>query len=613
MAKFFLPRIKKKKKATSVDLHSLFNKMTKGYKEIQRTKKPEQIPLTLEGGKGNLGGGKIELGGDVGGNIKGEFTAVGGDKDKLTVVEETKGILIPKENELPGIGATDIEYTEDLSETNIKYNLIPRDPKKPAFAKANITWDDNDSSLTYNVIEPELNPDQKDLLKEIKTRLEEEVNVDFSKLQEMEIRDYLSKEFEAVVNSMKVDLLPAEKQSFEYYIMRDFIGIGPIEPLMHDPNIEDISCAGLNIPIFVFHRNPNFGSLKTNITFKEKEDLDSFAIKLAQKSEKTISVADPLLDGTLPDGSRVQATLSTDIARRGSNFTIRKFTEKPITPIDVLNYNTVDTRALAYLWMAIEFGKSMVVSGGTATGKTSMLNALSLFIKPERKIVSIEDTAELRLPHPHWVPEVARESISAFGEQGSKSVDLYDLLKASLRQRPEYIIVGEVRGKEAYVMFQQMATGHTGLSTIHADSIQSLIDRLTTPPVELHESLIQNLELVIFMTNVRYRGSYIRKVNEIYEITGYDKQKGLLMNRIFNWNRKTDKIESNNPSFVLQDIADSLGAKSVDVKSELSKRMRILNWMQENDIVDYRDCASIFNLYYTNPEGLMNALEEAGY
>ncbi|HDJ96523.1 MAG TPA: hypothetical protein ENG45_00435 [Candidatus Aenigmarchaeota archaeon] len=385
-----------------------------------------------------------------------------------------------------------------------------------------------------------------------------------------------------------------------YYIDRDFVGLGKIEAIMHDKDIEDISCDGVGIPIFVFHRDPKLGSLVTNVKFDNAEELNTFVIRLAQLCGKSVSVTSPILDGSLPDGSRVQATLATDIARRGSNFTIRKFTKEPLTPTHVLNWGTIDVKALAYLWLAVDYGCSIMISGGTATGKTSFLNILSLFIRPENKIVSIEDTPELKLPHPHWVPQIARTPIAA---EGSKEVDMFTLLKESLRQRPDYIIVGEVRGKEAYVLFQQMATGHPALATMHSDSLDKLVDRLTTPPISLPASLIQNLDIIIFLIKARYRGKFIRRVKEILEMVKFDEKRNKpIVNKIFEWNSFKDRIEVKGKSLVLKKIKEKFGFRENELREELKRRMLVLKWMQERNLTDYRDVSRVINFYYNFPE-----------
>ncbi len=470
---------------------------------------------------------------------------------------------------------------------------------------ANIIWDPNISSLRYNLKEPALSKYEEQILKESKNLLQEKLNIDFSKIRLEKAFKFLIEKFYQIMDELGYKLTEDQKIRMQYYIYRDFMGLGKIEPLMHDDNIEDISCDGVNIPIFVYHRNPLYGQMRTNIIFRSKEELDSFVLRLSQKAGKSLTIANPLLEGSLPDGSRVQATLGTDIARRGSNFTIRKFTRKPMTPTDLLNYNTGSSEMFAYLWMALENRLSILVSGGTATGKTTFLNALSLFIKPEFKIISIEDTPELRLPHPNWVPVVAR---GGYGRQEYGQVSMFNLLKSSLRQRPDYIIVGEVRGEEAYVLFQGMATGHSGLGTLHADSIEAVIDRLITKPINLPKAMIDNLDIIVFLELIRREGSYVRRVAEVLEIVGYDyKTQKLKTNIAFVWDPSTDKYISKK-SVLLEKIRIKMSYSEDQIKQDMHNRIRLLNWLKNNNINDYREVSKYISAYYINPELVMSQI-----
>lgn len=490
-------------------------------------------------------------------------------------------------------------------EIDIKYSLIPKKPKKgeKIFAYAHIHKLKNE--IIYEVIEPKLTESLKNILEEIKNIIIDTIDVDLREIKKKEAKTYLENAFFNALKYIKKNLTQDDIEILKYYVFRDFFGLGKIEPLLNDSNIEDISCDGINIPVYVYHRNPSLGSLKTNIVFSAKQELDNFVIKLAERCGKTISISKPLLNSTLPDGSRVQATLGTDIARHGSNFTIRMFTEKPLTPIDIIKYKTCDYKTMAFLWLAIEHGRSILISGGTATGKTSLLNAIALFIRPEMKIVSIEDTAEIRLVHEHWIPEVARTVI---GER-EEEVDMYDLLKESLRQRPDYIIVGEVRGKEAYVLFQQIATGHPGLGTIHAEDFPRLIDRLTTKPISLPPSLLENLDLVVFLKRLRKEGKYIRRVTSLVEVVGYSRKKQEpFFNEIVKWDPKTDTFISVGKSVVLKQIAETLALSIDEIYDEFKLRAYVLKWMVKNNIIDYRDVSNYISMFYNNKEKLIKVV-----
>lgn len=567
----------------------IFNKLLRGYRISKRKKeKPPEIPLQL-----------LQVPTKAPKEEKEE------KKEKLLI----EGIEIP-ELRTRRVRARGIERREEEERVFLTYPLIPSKPKKgePIFSYAKIRFDPQLNRYVYRVVEPELTGKLRKILSKLRELLEQRLDIDFSKLKRVEAKEYLYNEAVKLLEYFPVKLTETEKKVIGYYVERDFIGLGKIEPLMNDPDIEDISCDGVGIPVFVFHRNPKLGSLVTNVVFDDANELDSFVTRLAQLCGKTISVASPLLNGSLPDGSRVQATLATDIARRGSNFTIRKFTEEPLTPAHLMNWGTIDVKTLAYLWIVVDYGGSVIVSGGTATGKTSLLNILSLFIRPDYKIVSIEDTPEIRLVgHPHWIPHVARTPIAGIGKY--EEIDMFTLLKESLRQRPDYIIVGEVRGKEAYVMFQQMAIGHPSLASMHADNLEKLLDRLTTPPIELPPSLIQNLDIVVFLAKSRYRGKFVRRVREIIEIVGFDTEKNEpITNLLFQWNAHTDKIETVGKSVVLKKLLDKMGLKESQLKEELERRMLVLEWMKDRNMTDFKDVATLINLYYNYPERVISGI-----
>jgi flagellar protein FlaI len=488
---------------------------------------------------------------------------------------------------------------------------ITQGMEKKVVSYATIKWNEETQELIYSVHEPEMDDEEKALLDEIKDILKEKLSVDFTKIRGAQAYNYIITEFNKILKKIGIKLTPEQQLKFNYYVYRDFIGLGRMEPLMHDPNIEDISCVGYGIPVFIYHRDPLFNQVATNVMFKSKASLDSFVLKLAQKCGKSLTLAEPLMDGALPDGSRVQATYGVkEIARRGSNFTIRKFTDRPMTPTDLIKLQTIDADTLAFLWLVVENNMSVLVSGATATGKTTFLNAISLFIKPEFKIVSIEDTAELRLPHPNWIAAVARRG---FGGQAYGEITMYDLLKSGLRQRPDYMIVGEVRGEEAMVMFQGMATGHPGLGTIHADSMPAVVDRLTNKPIDLPKPMLDNLDVVVFLEKFKVGGRFIRKVKEIAEIVGYDyNSKELVTNVAFRWDPNKKSFVSFD-SVVLDRIQQRAGFTIDDLKLDMERRIRLLKYLVRENVNDYRTFSTYINKYYHNPsfvEKLPEAPEE---
>ncbi len=580
------------RKGKGLNLYKVFNASVKGYKrakEMERKKNPE-----------------ILSSGDIVKILRG--AGIENEKPEERKTEDVKGIEITASEERRAK-----KTEEGQQKISVTYPLIPSHPLpgQEVFASASIRWSPRESALVYLVSEPPLSEKEKILLEQIKASLIEKLDVDFTKLRRGEAKEYLERQFSETVSLMSGELPQEKRRHLLYYVERDFIGLGKIEPLMHDPNIEDISCDGVRIPIFIYHRNGRIGTVRTNISYSSPEEIDSFLNKLAQRSGKTISVAEPLLDSSLPDGSRIQLTLGTDIAKRGSNFTIRKFTDIPLSPVDMMKFGTVDPKILSYLWLITEHGKSTLIGGGTATGKTTLLNALSLFIKPELKIVTIEDTAELRLPHSHWVPQVARQPMAELGGRKIGEVDMFDLLRESLRQRPDFIIVGEVRGKEAYVLFQQIATGHAGMATIHADTMEKLVDRLTTPPIELPPSLLENLDVIIFLVRIKVGNKYVRRASAIFEVTGFDRERNApLTNMIFKWDPVADRFETANPSILLKKISDASGASETSVQKDIGRRIKVMNWLLEKDYSDYRIFAKVMKLYYTEQDRLFEMIEK---
>jgi flagellar protein FlaI len=535
------------------------------------------------------------------------------DEEEEEIEENPDGVEVPSPGKFsPNMVKEDEENDQSLADTDIVYPLVPADPDEGelVYAWAHIKWSDRQGELVYKVIEPELNPSTERALDKIKMILERSFDVNFTDLETEEAEEYLQEKIDHITDKYNISLTDEQRKVIRYYAKRDFAGLGRLQPLMNDKEVEDISCDGAGIPVYAYHRNPKFGSLKTSIEWDNPEELDSFVMKLAQRCGRSISVSSPLLDGSLPDGSRVQATLATDIARKGSNFTIRRFTEDPLTPIHMMDFETENAQIMSYLWTIIEHEKSVLVCGTTGAGKTSQLNALSLFIRPDKKIVSIEDTPELRLPHDHWVPEVARSGFGSSVEEGGE-VSMDDLLKESLRQRPEYIIVGEVRGEEAYILFQQMATGHTGLSTIHADSLDMLMDRLTTNPINLSPSLIETLDAIMLIKRIRRGDKYIRRITGLYEVEGYNKRSGIDANQVFGWDSHTDTYEVKNNSMLLKEIVEQTGGDEEQIKEELKKRQHVLNYMQDEQIKHYRDVGDVISRYYSDPQSVLEDVDKS--
>lgn len=478
----------------------------------------------------------------------------------------------------------------------------------PPFAYALIQQDPVTKQIEYKVMEAPLTAKEQEYLSFIKTELIDTLNTTMDKFKdEGSAREFLRKRvLDEIVSSNKT-LKKLDENTTEkllYHITRDLLGFGIIEPLLRDGAIEDISCDGVNIPIYIWHRE--YESIRTNLRFTNEVDLNNFAIKVAQRAGRHISVAQPLLDASLPDGSRINVTFSKEITMRGSTFTIRKFKEDPLTIIDLITWNTLSEEIAAFFWYALENNKSLLIAGGTASGKTTLLNSLAMFIRPGNKIVSIEDTAELQIPHENWIQAVARPGFGGYRADGTKrgEVSMFDLLKAALRQRPDFLFVGEVRGEEAHSMFQAMATGHAGMGTIHGDSAAGVIRRLESKPMEIPRAMIQALDMICVQRAVRRQGGKkLRRTVEIEEIVEVDQlTDDLVTNRSFAWEPNDDTFLNFGRSYVLNKIMDENGYTENMVQEELKRRAEVLHSLVRKKKRSYKDVAQVVFEYFNDPE-----------
>ena len=473
-------------------------------------------------------------------------------------------------------------------------------PIQEPYVYAAIIKDTETQKTRYEIIEPTLHGDEGKQLKEIKTLLMDEIDVDLKEIETKEkAQTYLQEQTKKIIRKYRIKVPSEAIDKLTYYVVRDFLGYGKIDPLMKDHLIEDISADGVNIPMYVWHRV--YESLPTNIIFKDETELDSFIIRMAYLSGKNISVASPILDASLPDGSRIQLTYGSEVTRRGSTFTIRRFRLDPLTISDLIALKTVSSEMAAYLWYVIENRSSVLVAGGVASGKTTMLNCLSMFIKPEMKIVSVEDTQELNLPHENWIPSVVR---LGFGHEDKRTgtITLFDLLKAAVRQRPDYIIVGEVRGEEAYTLFQAMATGHLGMCTLHAESVEAVINRLESEPMNIPKPLIAMTNVIMVMSRTEIDGKPARRTGTTAEIAGFTPETGITTEEVFHWNPRFDQFSYKGHSSILERQIKKMGINEEDVRRELNRRQTVLDWMTSRGIRRYTEVADIIREYYANPD-----------
>ncbi len=491
-----------------------------------------------------------------------------------------------------------LKKIKDKTKVDIRYCLIS------PFAFVHIYWDEKIYELVYEVEEPILTDEEMQYRKQIIKAMRDMINF-YSVVGRKEdaLLEYIDKRFKILAAELGFDLSYESYKKIYYYLCRDFIGFNEIEPILRDYFIEDIECNGLNSPLYIVHRI--YRNVKTNTIFKDADKLEGFVEKLAQRCGKYISYANPILDGSLPDGSRVNATYTKDVTSKGPTFTIRKFTKTPWTPIQLVNFHTLSPEMLAYLWILIQYKMNILIAGGTASGKTTLLNAVAFFIPPEARVVSIEDTRELNLPRENWLPSVVRTSTMP-GEKNE--ITLFTLLRSSFRQNPDYVIVGEVRGKEASVLFQGMASGHSSISTMHADSVDTIIKRLETPPINLSPTLVNVLDCVCIMTHAIVNKQETRKLKEIVEIINVNPSGIALTNTPFMWNPSQDEFYFKRSSKIFEKIAVRYGMRMEELDLEFRRRVQLIYTLFQKKIFKFEDVQKIVNKYYKKPEEVLKEL-----
>ena len=485
--------------------------------------------------------------------------------------------------------------------------------------------DPEDARNVYNAIEPGMNVDSRELMEELENHLVDYVD----ELDDLDGRKHIDrvKTMLSVLKKICVIVSPrelknarekaekkqngtlpvtrAQYETLKYELIRDKEGLGVLQPLILDPYLEDISCSGLG-PIFLEHKI--FKGLRSNIEFTDMETLDNFVIQLSERIGKPVTYRNPIIDAVLPDGSRVNLVFGQDVSRRGSNFSIRKFTETPLSIVELVEFGGLTYQIAAYLSLAMHHGLNIFVAGETASGKTTLMNALTTFLPATDKIVSIEDTPELQVPHPNWIRGVIRETSGA-GDSGS-SVNMFDLLRAALRQRPNEIIIGEIRGAEGAIAFQAMQTGHSCMATFHADSVEKLIQRLTGNPINIPKTYIDNLNLVVFQNMVRLpNGKPGRRLTSVNEIVGYDPPSDSFSYvEVFRWDPSTDEFEFTGymNSYMLEEvIAKKRGLppnRKREIYDELNRRTILLSRLKGQGITGFYEIYKV--LAQANKEGI---------
>ncbi|MEK6937173.1 MAG: type II/IV secretion system ATPase subunit [Nanoarchaeota archaeon] len=495
----------------------------------------------------------------------------------------------------------DIPEIKEKEKIDVKYVLIE------PYVYAHIFWDKENNELIYNIEEPILDEKEAGILNLLENSINELINISFIGMKSTDVViEYLEKNLRVLLSEFKINITKESFLKLMYYIYRDFVGLNEFEPLLRDYYIEDIECNGVNSPVYIVHRK--YRNVRTNVIFRDIRKLTSFVEKIAQKCGKYISYASPLLDASLPDGSRVNATYTQDISTKGPAITIRKFTSEPWSPVKLMQFKTVSPEMLAYLWLAIEHESNIMVIGGTGSGKTSLLNSIAFFIPPASRVVTIEDTRELNILHENWLPGVTRSGVGASNLLGTKEgeISLFDLLRESFRQRPDYIIVGEIRGKEAYVLFQGMSSGHPSFGTMHAEDVETMVRRLETPPIELSASLIESLDIVCIIGPAKVNNKEVRRVKKVVEIVRVrGGTEGVETNSPFVWDPRNDNFYFKEESKVFDKIVIHKGISKEKLFREFVLRTKLLVALYKNNIMEFKEVNDLINAYYKTPEAVL--------
>jgi flagellar protein FlaI len=478
--------------------------------------------------------------------------------------------------------------------------VVDKYPLYEPFSHVVIVQDPKTGEYKYILDELQLDPLERGVYDRILEILLAEIQSPKEEIADP--RKFFAEEAKKIVDKYRISLgwLPdVSWYKILYHAERDLVGFGKIDPLMRDPNIEDVSCDGVMKPVYVWHRN--YESIETNLKFPTDEVLDNTVVKLVHMAGKHVSTAFPIVDASLPGKHRLAVAYRREITPFGTAFTIRKFREDPYSIIDLINIGTFSEEMAAYFWMCLENRASIMVLGGTAAGKTTALNTLACLIKPGSKIITIEETAELNLPLENWVSLIARQSYG-LGGSGVGEVSLFDLVKTSMRHRPDILVVGEVRGQEAYVLFQALATGHGGMCTMHAENLDSAVKRLTQKPMDISPAYIPLMNIVlsiqrVHLTKNNEKRAY-RRVITVNEIEDYEKYQVPCK-----WNPAKDvHVMDFDKSALLSSVAERQGATKEDLIDEIGRRRDVLHWMRERNIRSYKDVAAIVAEYYARPK-----------
>lgn len=476
-----------------------------------------------------------------------------------------------------------------------------------------ITKDPKEFVPRYLLKMPVLESATKAVLEEIENKLIATIGVKFEETVDQKLLEQLKGKFREVANKLILKELPHTKPGevdiLAGLLIQDMLGLGTIEVLLRDDTLEEVVINRAQEPIWVYHKQ--FGWLKSNVALQTEEETENAASIIGRRVGRQITILSPLMDAYLISGDRVNATLFP-ISSKGNTITIRKFRRNPWTIADLIENGTVSPEVMSLVWLAIQYELSIIVSGGTGSGKTTFLNSLMSFIPPNHRIISIEDTRELNLPSfLHWVPMTTREA----NQEGKGEITMLDLLVNSLRMRPDRIIVGEIRRqREAEVLFEAMLTGHSVYSTLHANTADQTIRRMTTPPISIPPAMLEALDLVLVM--FRDRRKSIRRAFELAEIipAGEEERAGIVRSRtLFRWRPKTDTIEPYEQSVVLYDkLALHTGMGPHEIDADLAEKRTVLDWLVKNRINTVNTVGKTISTYYTNRQLVMDTITKGG-
>lgn len=449
----------------------------------------------------------------------------------------------------------------------------------------------SEDKLVYHIIEPSLSEAASKIYHKVMEMVFDDVELleRFYEAPDFEDALYLARKLVGELASRYMSSLPlflasrlgkAGRLSDEdldaaaYYVARDLVGYGRLDPLIRDPHVEDITCDGLNLPVYIFHSEYEW--LETNLVFSDPVELERIVYRLAYKAGVEPSTAQPIVEGVLkPEGYRVHIVLDA-VSPKGHTFTIRRFREVPYTVVDLMSRRMIDPWLAALLWLAVENKVGTVIYGVTGAGKTTLLNAVAMMLPPEYKIVTVEDTPEINLPfHENWVRLVSRRST----DPSVQNVTLQALIESAMRQRPEVLIVGEIRSVEAYTFFQAVTSGHGGLTTIHAEDAVSLIRRLSSPPMNVPKSIISSARLYVGVLRTTRRNQVIRRVLRINEVVEYDPGKDAIqLKEVVRWSKEDDVWRISQQPKILEHIAGVNAIPLEDVRNDFYMRAAVMEY-----------------------------------